>query len=109
MVKCGHRRDVVLNTRIDNIVVVSYTEFIDWSSAERKETCPGNRKRVCVDTNSSQACDVFVRNKISFRAFLVLHYQKLTLFIHIIVVVRNISCTVVADKVRYTVHVHIPS
>lgn len=75
MVKCGHGCDIELDACIDNIVVVSYTDFIDWSSAERKETCPGNRERVCVDTNSGKTCDVFFgRNEISCRAFLVLHH-----------------------------------
>lgn len=62
MVKCGHRSDAVFNTRVDDIVVVSYTEFIDQSSAEREKTRPGNRKGVCVDTDGGKACDVFERN-----------------------------------------------
>lgn len=47
--------------------------------------------------------------EISFRAFLELRYQKLTLLIHVIVIVCDVPCTVVADEVRYTVHIYIPS
>lgn len=59
MVQSGHGGNVVVQTGVDDVVVMGYAEFIDRASTEGKQSGPGDGERVCVDPNGSKTGNIY--------------------------------------------------
>lgn len=65
MIQGSHRRDVVMQTSINDIVVVSNRKLIDGSSPEWQNPSPSNGERICGDTDGGKTSDVCVAESVS--------------------------------------------
>ncbi len=88
MIQCHHRDDVVLNARIDYIVVMSNCLLIDRASTEWQDAAPRQAQRVRFDAKSRDPRDVVL--------------------VHVVVVVRHIRGVIVDHEVGGTMAEHIP-
>ena len=59
MVERDQRGDAVLETGVDDIVIVGKTGFIDGAGAEGKDARPGDGERVRFYANSSDSGDIY--------------------------------------------------
>lgn len=58
MKQCDDRRDIILDTGVDDIVVMVDSDLVDWAGSKGQDSRPSEREGICIDADSSNACDI---------------------------------------------------